>query len=129
MRWPQDMATRVGTYGLSGILILIAGLGIAVMGWRKGKKINHLLTGQQEALQKSRDKYKMIVERAGEGILIVQNLTIKYANSSVYEMLGVEKKDSLSDQLMDYIFPDDLGLVLDHYEKTMLSLDEETGFT
>ena len=67
MRWPQDMATRVGTYGLSGILILIAGLGIAVMGWRKGKKINHLLTGQQEALQKSRDKYKMIVERAGEG--------------------------------------------------------------
>jgi len=44
-------------------------------------------------------------------------------------MLGVEKKDSLSDQLMDYIFPDDLGLVLDHYEKTMLSLDEETGFT
>ena len=30
---------------------------------------------------------------------------------------------------MGYIFPDDLGLVLAHYEKTMLSLDEKTGFT
>ena len=34
----QDPATRVDTYYLAGILILIAGLGIAVMGWRKEKK-------------------------------------------------------------------------------------------
>jgi len=124
----QDPTTLVDTYYLSGILILIAGLGIAVMGWRKEKKNNHVLTDQQEALQKSREKYKMIVERSGNGILIVQDLTIKYANSWVYEILGLEKKDPLSDHLMDYVFPDDLGLVLAHYEKTMLSLDEETGF-
>ena len=99
------------------------------MGWRKEKKTNHLLTDQQEVLQKSCEKYKMIVERSGDGILIVQDLTIKYANSWAYEILGLEKKDTLSDQLMDYIFPDDLGLVLAHYEKIMLSLDEKTRFT
>ena len=44
---PQGLKTISDAYVLSGILILLAGLGVAVGGWRKQKNINRALTRQK----------------------------------------------------------------------------------
>ncbi|MCP3940365.1 MAG: response regulator [Desulfobacteraceae bacterium] len=116
-------------YLFFGVLILLAGFVIAITGWTREKKRNAVLKGRQLEVQKSRKKYQMIVDKAWDGILIAQNFTIKYANLQIYKIMGLEKGDLLSDNLLDYIFPDDLGMVLEHYEKIMLASDEDVGFT
>lgn len=72
--------------------------------------------------------YRMMVENTQEGILIIQLLEICYANQKVYDLLKLNPNHSGSVELADYIFPEDLNLVLEHYEKIMLAGEQETRF-
>ncbi|MBU4132998.1 MAG: response regulator [Proteobacteria bacterium] len=125
----QGLKTISDAHVLSGILILLAGLGVAVGGWRKQKNINRALTRQTAEAQKSREKYRMMIDNADDGILIVQNFTIKYANPKAHGIMGLETKNLLSANLFEYIFSDDISHVIEHYEQRMLSPDGESKFT
>ncbi len=124
----QGMVTVNENYLLFGILILIVCLGLAAFGWIREKKSNRFLADRLAAIKKSREKYRIMADKTGVGILIIQDFTFKYANLKAYEIMGLEKGETRSENLLDYIFPDDLDLVLEHYEKSLLSLGE-THFT
>ncbi|MCK5164526.1 MAG: response regulator [Desulfobacula sp.] len=81
-----------------------------------------------KARLKDKEKFRLILEHADEGILIVQKLKFRYANKRVYELMGLSQDSGVSNNLLDYIYPDDLDIVLDSYEKTMLSNDKESSF-
>jgi PAS domain S-box-containing protein len=82
-------------------------------------KIRQLKKEQNNAFQS--DKFKHMVEHSNEGIFVVQNLKIKYANTAVLEMMVTAGQPAESLELLDYIFPEDISQVLTHYEQIVFS--------
>ncbi len=108
---------------VSGIFIAIA---IAVT--IKFQQVKARLDQKNQDVKAAKEKYKQMVENAEDGILVVQNLKLKYANNSVYEIMGLQKSETISDQLIDYIYPEDLNVVLECYETSVLSRKNENYF-
>lgn len=111
------------------VLILISiSLSVAVFSMLRLQKMKQRLKDKEDALNKKKEKLRLLLDHSEDGILIIQDLIFKYANKRVYEIMGLENKEGISKNLPDYIYPDDLQIALDSYEQTMLSKGRETGF-
>jgi two-component system cell cycle sensor histidine kinase/response regulator CckA len=73
----------------------------------------------EEALQESEEKYRNLVERANDGIVIVQDTLVKYTNSRLAEITGYTVEEMLGTLYANYIHPDELPKVVGHYERRM----------
>ena len=71
----------------------------------------------EEALKESEDKYRKLVERANDGICIIQDRIVKYLNSRLAEMWGSTVKEVIGTLFTDYIHPDELPKVIDRYQQ------------
>ncbi|MHA2073956.1 MAG: PAS domain S-box protein [Candidatus Hodarchaeales archaeon] len=71
------------------------------------------------SLQESEEKYRNLVERANDGIAIVQDSLIKYANSMVTEITGYSAKDLHDTPIINYIHPEVRSKVIKRYEQRM----------
>ncbi|MFX1284602.1 MAG: PAS domain S-box protein [Promethearchaeota archaeon] len=71
------------------------------------------------ALQESEEKYRNLVERANDGIAIVQDSLIKYINPSLAKLTGFTKQELIDTPIMNYIHPDVLSDVINRYERRM----------
>jgi len=65
----------------------------------------------QEALRESEEKYRDLIERANDGIAIVQDTTLKYVNPRLAEMIGYPVEELLGTPYTDFIWPDQLDEV------------------
>ncbi|MDD4561973.1 MAG: PAS domain S-box protein [Syntrophomonadaceae bacterium] len=67
----------------------------------------------EEALRKSEEKYRLIVDNAYDGISIFDSTTFIsiYQNPALKEMLGYPRDTRLSNHLFEYVHPDDFILV------------------
>jgi PAS domain S-box-containing protein len=73
----------------------------------------------EEALKTSEEKYRLLVENAGEAIFVAQDGMLKFANRNTTEMIGYSKEELTSKPFMEFIHPDDRGLVLDRHLKRL----------
>ena len=73
----------------------------------------------ETALQESEEKYREVVERANDGICVIQDAVFKYVNSRALEIIGYSPGEIVGTSLADYIHPDELAKVLDFYTKRM----------
>jgi len=73
----------------------------------------------EEALRESENKYRNVVERAGDGILILQDEKIKYANPQFAQMLGYSVKELLRLPTMNIIPPSRRAAVKKYYFSRM----------
>ena len=71
----------------------------------------------EEALRESEEKYRLLVENAGEAILIFQNGQVKFTNRETEKLLGCSVRGLTSRLLMKSIHPEDRKMVLGHYLK------------
>ncbi len=71
----------------------------------------------EEALRESEEKYRNVVERANDGIAIVQDRVVKYVNATLAEAVGCTIEELIGTPFADYIYPDDLGKVADRYKR------------
>jgi len=110
-----------------GVIIVILG-GAAVFSYIRFKNAQVQLRKERDALKESQEKYRLLVENAGDGILIIQNFKFKYANSQIYEIMGLKKEDSVSMNLVDYIHPDDLDMALEKYERNIRQNQEGNDY-
>lgn len=78
------------------------------------------------ALQESEEKYRELVERANDGILILQDGLFKYVNPSLIEMAGRSEEDLLGSPFVDFVHEDEVSKVVTNYQKRMLG---ETVYT
>ena len=61
----------------------------------------------EEALKDSEHKYRLVVENAGESILIAQDGMLKYANPITSDILGYSIEELISKPFIEFIHPDD----------------------
>jgi len=73
----------------------------------------------EEALRESEEKYRNLVERANDGITIIQDRIIKYANSRLTEMLGFGRDELIDKAFPMLLHPDELQKFAERYERRM----------
>jgi PAS domain S-box-containing protein len=78
-----------------------------------------------DALTESEEKYRNLVERANNGILIVQDGEIKYVNPRLAEIAGATVKELTDKAFIDFIHPDEMEKVVGRYMKRMAGEDVE----
>jgi two-component system, NtrC family, sensor kinase len=71
----------------------------------------------EEALKKSEERYRQLAENAGEAIFVVQDGVIKFINPKGAELAGYSIQEMVSRPFVQFIHPDDVGLVADRYAR------------
>ena len=72
-----------------------------------------------KALRASEEKYRNLVERANDGIAVIQDELIKYINPRLAEIAGYTIDEVIGTPFNDYIYPDEMPKVVDHYNRRM----------
>jgi PAS domain S-box-containing protein len=73
----------------------------------------------EDALRESEEKYRNVVERSNDGIVIIQDGVIKYANPSLAEMTGYDADEAIDTPFTNYIDPDEAEEAVDLYRRRM----------
>jgi len=75
----------------------------------------------EQQLQESEEKYATLVEQGNDGIMIVQDELMKYANTKLLEMLGYTSKEFIGTHALQYIAPEYVGIAAERYMRQHLS--------
>ncbi len=81
------------------------------------------------ALRESEEKYKLLVENANEGIVVVQDGLLKFSNSRVAEVTGYTMKELASKPFTELIHPEDREMVLARYKRRIKRKDVPDIYT
>ncbi len=73
----------------------------------------------EEELKDSEEKFRNLVERAKDGVVIIQDEKIKYANPRLEEITGYNAEDVIDTQFTTYLAPDKVTMVVDRYKRRM----------
>ena len=68
---------------------------------------------KDEALRKSEDKYRTLVESAGEGICVIQDGLLKFVNSALAATAGLSTDEMTNKPFFDYVHPEDRALLIE----------------
>ena len=71
----------------------------------------------EEALKESEEKYRTLVEKANDGICIVQDGILKYANPRTYEMSGYKVNELIGKKFIQFVIPEEKEKLLQRYKK------------
>lgn len=78
---------------------------------------NRIRREAEEALQRSEERYRQIVDHAAEAIFVAQDGFIRFPNPRLAEMLGYGEGELRSLPLLHFVHPDDRGLITANHEK------------
>ena len=72
----------------------------------------------EEAIRQSEEKYRSVVERSTDGVAIIQDGLIKYANPALTKMTGYDS-EVLNTPFISYIHPQEMDRVMRFYQRRM----------
>ncbi len=73
----------------------------------------------EESLRESEEKYRNVVERASDGIAIIQDSVVQYANPRLADIWGGRSEEVIGTRFTDYIAPEELATVAERYSRRM----------
>jgi two-component system, cell cycle sensor histidine kinase and response regulator CckA len=79
------------------------GIPIGILG--VGRDIEH--RRMREALRESEEKYRLLVESAGEGIVLTQEGKVRYLNPRALEFTAYSQEEIVGKSILDLVHPDD----------------------
>jgi PAS domain-containing protein len=79
-----------------------------------------------DALMDSEEKYRNLVERANDAIIIIQDGIIRYANMRSAEMWHSNIEDIIGKQFIEFIDPKEIPKVVERYKRRMANQHVET---
>ncbi|MCX7634146.1 MAG: PAS domain S-box protein, partial [Syntrophales bacterium] len=82
-----------------------------------------------EALKRSEQKYRLLFEKATQGILIAREERIQYVNPTLLAIMGYPEDVVTTRPFVDFIHPDDRDLVRDRHLRRLRGEDVETNYT
>ncbi len=71
----------------------------------------------EAALRESEEKYRILIEKANEAVIIVQDEVLVFANPRAYELAGVPAGTLEGRPFVDLIWPEDRDMVMGKYRK------------
>jgi PAS domain S-box-containing protein len=77
----------------------------------------------EDILRESEEKYRSVVERANDGIAIIQDGLLKYVNPRIENMIGYDLDELLGSSIMNYLREDQKAKVGDIYKKRLAGED------
>jgi len=83
----------------------------------------------EEALRRSEAKYRLLFENAVEGIMIVRNDMIDFANPALFKILESREDTIRKTPYPLFIHPEDREMVVDHHRMRMKGESVETGYS
>ncbi|MDY6911472.1 MAG: PAS domain S-box protein [Chloroflexota bacterium] len=86
----------------------------------------------EESLRLSEEKYRNVVERAADGIVVIQEEVITYVNPHCVAIVGYTPEEIIGTAISQYIHPDEVPRIMDRYRRRAngedLSPTYETAF-
>ncbi|MHA1946451.1 MAG: PAS domain S-box protein [Candidatus Hodarchaeales archaeon] len=73
----------------------------------------------QEKLELEFSEYKSIVENANDGIIVIQDGLVSFANKKAEILLGIKIEDAIGEPFLNFIHPNSLSLVESRYKQRM----------
>lgn len=77
----------------------------------------------EHALKESEEKHRSFIERANDGIAIIQDMRVKFVNPRLAEMIGYIPDQMLDRKVSEYVHPDELPRLVDMYTRRMAGED------
>ncbi len=71
---------------------------------------------KQKAIEEGEQRYRTLLENAGEAIFVAEGGYIRFANKRLNDLLEVPYKEILAKQFTTFIHPDDREFVMDRHE-------------
>ena len=71
----------------------------------------------KQLLIESEEKYRVLIERAADGVAILQDNLIKFSNKSLAEMLGYKQEELINNEFEKLIPPENQETLLVRYKK------------
>ena len=93
--------------------------------YRLKKKVTILLKSESNHkkpnmnLQEGEEKYKNLVEKACDGIAIIQDMAFVYVNPQLAKLLGYPVEYYIDKPFADFIHPDELSKVVDRHKRRL----------
>lgn len=81
-----------------------------------------------EALVRSEEKYRHVVENASEAILIAQDGRIRYANPQTSRLSGYAPEELDAKPFLDFVYSEDKQLVAENYMKRLRGEQTESSY-
>jgi PAS domain S-box-containing protein len=69
----------------------------------------------EEKMQRSEEKYRTLIDNIQDGLFIIQDFKIEFANEAFARMAGYAEEDVIGKDFREFIAPEDLGMVVDYY--------------
>ena len=82
----------------------------------------------EEALRESEDKYRILVESAGEGICVLQDGVLKFVNSTLAATAGLSIDEMTNKPFLDYVHPEDRELLIERESRRIQGEAFETSY-
>ncbi|MCQ1535619.1 PAS domain S-box protein [Methanosarcina sp. KYL-1] len=73
----------------------------------------------EDALKASEQKYSSLVEKGNDGILILQDQLVKFANTKMFELMGYTEKETIGKKFTEFIHEDYRKSLLEIYERQL----------
>jgi len=77
----------------------------------------------EDALNRSEQKYRSLIERTKDGVIITQNGIIKFVNNRMTEIVGYTANEMIDTSFLDYVYPDERPRILEIYKKRLQGED------
>lgn len=73
----------------------------------------------EEILRESEEKYRMLVENANEGIIVIQDNSLKLVNPKLIEIFGYKESKIDAKKFLCSIHPDDREAIIEKYQESV----------
>jgi PAS domain S-box-containing protein len=73
----------------------------------------------EEALKESEEKYRNLIERANDGVIIVQDGIVKFINDRMTDLFGYSVGEMYDTPFLDYVFPDEREGIKELHERRL----------
>jgi PAS domain S-box-containing protein len=74
---------------------------------------------KESELRESEEKYRHLVERASDGIALIQDAVIQYANPQLAEITGRDVEEIVGSPYVQFLDPSQVSLVQDRYARRL----------
>ncbi len=73
----------------------------------------------EEALREKEEKYRVLVENAGEAIFVIQGDRIQFANPKALEMAHLTEETLHLRSFLEFVHPDDRAMILERHQQRL----------